>query len=304
MSLNLATDPDFKQDNAIDPQNEQRVLTWKMRISGAPFMVKISFTFICLMVFLAIFAQAISPHDIAELDLLNRFAPPVFMGGSWSNILGTDNLGHDVFSLCLRGIQISLAIAAIGTLVGAIFGTSLGFIAAWAGGWIDDFIGILIDFQAAIPFLVMALALLAVMPQADITLFILIMCIYGWERYARLARSVALSAKNDGYVTAQTILGASAFRTYLRHVLPNTMAVIVVNMTINFPSTILAESSLNFLGIGIQPPDTSLGVLIGIGRDYLYKAPWLALTPGFIILFITLAISIVGDWTRDQLDVD
>lgn len=262
--MTLVTKPNLDQNIIIDEQYEKHEITWKMRLAAAPLLVKLSIMFICLMVFSAIFAQPLSPHDIAELDLLNRFAPPVFFGGNWTNIFGTDNLGRDVFSLTLRGIQVSFTIAIIGTLVGAIFGTSLGFIAAWAEGFIDDIIGIAIDFQAAIPFLVMALALLAVMPQADITLFILIMCIYGWERYARLARSVALSAKNDGYVTAQTILGASAFRTYLRHVLPNTMAVIVVNMTINFPSTILAESSLNFLGIGIQPPDTSLGVLTGI----------------------------------------
>ena len=129
------------------------------------------------------------------------------------------------------------------------------------------------------------------------------MCIYGWEHYARL-RSVALSAKNDGYLTAQIIIVSSVFRTYFRHVLPNTLAVILVNMTINFLATILAESSLNFLGIAIQPPATSLGLLIGIGRDYLYKAPWLALIPGFIILFITLAISNIGDWVCDQLDND
>lgn len=277
---------------------------WRSRLAKMPLLVRGSLGVVLLVAFAAIFAGPLAPYDISEPDILNRFARPVFMGGSWANIFGTDNLGRDVLSLTLRGIQVSLIIATIGTLVGAVFGTTLGFLAAWAEGIVDDVIGILIDFQAAIPFLVMALALLAVLPQADMTLFILIMCIYGWERYARLARSVALSAKNDGYVTAQRVLGAGAFRTYFHHVLPNTLAVIVVNMTINFPATILAESSLNFLGIGIQPPDTSLGVLIGIGRDHLYKAPWLALIPGFIILFTTLAISILGDWARDQLDAD
>lgn len=277
---------------------------WRTRLASMPLLVRCALGVVLLVAFAAIFAGPLAPYDISEPDILNRYARPVFLGGSWANILGTDNLGRDVLSLTLRGIQVSLIIASIGTIVGAIFGTILGFVAAWAGGFVDDIIGTLIDFQAAIPFLVMALALLAVVPQADMTLFILIMCIYGWERYARLGRSVALAAKNDGYVTAQRVLGAGAFRTYFRHVLPNTLAVIVVNMTINFPATILAESSLNFLGIGIQPPDTSLGVLIGIGRDYLYKAPWLALIPGFIILLTTLAISILGDWARDQLDAD
>lgn len=287
--------------DATNPANE---FGWRARMAKMPFQVRLSLGLVVMFAIAAIFAGPLSPHDISAPDILNRFARPVFMGGDWANILGTDNLGRDVLSLALRGIQVSAIIATIGTLVGAIVGTSLGFLAAWAEGIVDDVIGILIDFQAAIPFLIMALALLAVLPQADMMLFILIMCIYGWERYARLARSVALSAKNDGYVTAQRVLGSGALRTYFRHVLPNTMAIIIVNMTINFPATILAESSLNFLGIGMQPPDTSLGVLIGIGRNHLYSAPWLALTPGIIILFTTLAVSILGDWARDQIDED
>lgn len=291
----------------IEAGSEDRsdsALGLRARLALVPILVRLSFVLLLIIIFAAVFAGPLSPYDISELDLLNRYAPPVFMGGEWSNVFGTDNLGRDMLSLMLRAIQVSLIIATIGTVVGAIVGTSLGFLAAWAGGIVDDLIGILIDFQAAVPFLIMALALLAVLPQADMSLFILIMCIYGWERYARLARSVALFAQNNGYVTAQRVIGAGGFRIYFHHILPNTMAVIVVNMTINFPATILAESSLNFLGIGIQPPDTSLGVLIGIGRNHLYQAPWMALLPGLIILITTLSISIVGDWIRDQIDVD
>ncbi|SEQ91221.1 ABC transporter permease [Thalassovita taeanensis] len=285
-------------------ETDQDPAGWRARLAGMPVLVRISVVLLLIIVFAAVFAGPLAPHDIADLDLLNRYAPPVFMGGGWSNAFGTDNLGRDMLSLVLRAIQVSLIIATIGTVAGAIVGTSLGFLAAWAGGIVDDVIGILIDFQAAIPFLIMALALLAVLPQADMTLFILIMCIYGWERYARLARSVALFAQNNGYVTAQRVIGAGGFRIYFHHILPNTMAVIVVNMTVNFPATILAETSLNFLGIGIQPPDTSLGVLIGVGRNHLYQAPWMALLPGAVILVTTLSISVVGDWIRDQIDAD
>lgn len=290
--------------NMSDGAHGDHIPSLRGRLRAAPLSVRISFILMGIIVFSAIFANPLSPHDIAELDLLNRYAPPVFMGGNWGNPMGTDNLGRDMLSLLLRAIQVSLIIATIGTVVGAVAGTSLGFLAAWAGGIVDDLIGILIDFQAAVPFLIMALALLAVLPQADMSLFILIMCIYGWERYARLARSVALFAQNNGYVTAQKVIGAGGFRIYFYHILPNTMTLIIVNMTINFPATILAESSLNFLGIGIQPPDTSLGVLIGIGRNHLYQAPWMALLPGLIILITTLSISIVGDWIRDQIEAD
>lgn len=272
------------------------------RYGPVPAMVKFSMVVMGLLIFCAIFAQWLMPYDIAKTDLLNRFVPPVFLGGSWAHPLGTDNLGHDMLSMVLRGIQVSFTIAFLGTLGGAIAGTLLGLLAAWAGGLADDLVGVLVDFQATLPFLVLALALLAVLPEANMTLFILIMCIYGWERYARLARSVALSAKEATYVQALGVLGAPAHRIYLGHILPNALGVLVVNMSLNFPATILAETSLNFLGIGIQPPDTSLGVLMGQGRNHIYNAAWMALVPGAVILVATLSMSLIGDWLRDQVE--
>lgn len=255
--------------------------------------------FIC-----AAFAGPLAPHDIAQVDLLNRFRPPALLGGEWRNPLGTDSLGRDILSLTLRGIQVSMMIAAIGTIGGAVFGSALGFLAAWVGGWVDNLIGILIDFQATVPNLILALALLAALPEASFALFVLIMIIYGWEQYARLARAIGLSAKSQPYVQAQQVLGAGAARIVTRSILPNAMAVLLVNMSINFPRTILVESTLSFLGIGIQPPDTSLGVLIGQGRDQLYNAPWVALAPGAVILLATISISLLGDWARDLVDKD
>ncbi|MBL0373512.1 ABC transporter permease [Rhizobium sp. KVB221] len=267
-----------------------------------PLLVKLSILFTLLLIFCTIFAQWIMPYPVTGTDLLNRFAPPVLFGGNWAHPFGTDNLGRDMLSLVLRAVQVSFVIAFIGTIGGAIAGTILGLIAAWSGGIIDDIIGIFVDFQATMPFLVLALALLAVLPNANMTLFIIIMCIYGWERYTRLARSVALAAKESTFVQALAVTGTPSWRIYSLHILPNAMGVLLVNMSLNFPATILAETSLNFLGIGIQPPDTSLGVLMGIGRNHIYNAPWLALIPGLIILLATLSVSIIGDWLRDKID--
>jgi peptide/nickel transport system permease protein len=269
-----------------------------------PISIMLSMGFVALMVVLAIFADVIALYDTAQMDLLNRFAPPIFMGGSWAHPLGTDNLGRDMLSLVLRGIQISMTIATLGTLGGAVIGSALGFAAAWFGGWVDALVGVAVDFQAALPFLVLALALLAALPHANMGLFILIMCIYGWERYARLARAISLSAMEQPYVQAQRVLGASGWRIATRSILPNAMAVLLVNLSLNFPATVLAETSLSFLGIGIQPPDTSLGALIGQGRNQLYNAPWMALTPGLLILLATVSISILGDWARDLVERD
>lgn len=273
-------------------------------LRAQPPLILFSFGVVAILAFCAVFAQIIAPHDITQVDLRNRFQPPVGLGGDWANPLGTDSLGRDILSLILRGIQVSMTIAAIGTVGGAVLGATLGFISAWVGGWLDNLIGILIDFQATIPNLILALALLAALPQASFTLFVLIMIVYGWEQYARLARAIALSAKAQPYVQAQQVLGASATRIIALSILPNAMAVLLVNMSINFPKTILVESTLSFLGIGIQPPDTSLGVLIGQGRDQLYNAPWVALAPGGVILIATICISLLGDWARDLVDKD
>ncbi len=267
-----------------------------------PLSILLSLIVVVLAVFAACFAGWLMPYPIDQLDLLNRYAPPVFMGGDWAHPLGTDSLGHDMLTLLLRAIQVSLSIAFLGTLIGAVAGTAIGFAAARFGGWVDALVGLLIDSQAALPFLVLALALLAVMPDANFSTFVILMCIYGWERYARLARGLALAAQEQGYVVAQQAIGAGWGRIYLRHILPNVAATLVVTMTWNFPATILTETSLNFLGVGIEPPDTSLGVLIGQGRSQLSRAPWIALLPGLVVFVVTFAMSLLGDWLRDKLD--
>jgi peptide/nickel transport system permease protein len=273
--------------------------TWR---SYPPLLI-ISFLVLGILVFVALSAGWLMPHELGDQDLLNRYKPPVFLaGGGWEYPLGTDGLGQDMLTLMLRSIQVSMSIAFLGTLFGAAAGTLIGFAAACFGGAVDSVVGVLVDFQAALPFLVLALALLAVMPNADMGMFIILMCIYGWERYARLARGLAIAAQEQGYALSQRSLGASSWRIYFRHILPNIAAVLMVNMSLNFPATILTETSLNFLGVGIEPPDTSLGVLMGQGRSYLYKAPWIALMPGLVIFLTTFAMSIVGDWLRDRLD--
>jgi len=261
----------------------------------------------CVLFLLAVLVMAapwLSPSDLSEVNLLGRFKPPVFMGGTWQSPLGTDGLGRDMLSLVLRGTQVSMTIAVIGTIGGAIVGTMLGLVAAWIGGILDAIVGTLVDFQATIPTLILILALITVLPSANFTVFVAIMIFHGWDRYARLARAIALSAKSQPYVQAQQIMGASTLRIITGSVLPNAFAVLLVNMSINFPQTILAETTLSFLGVGIQPPDVSLGLLIGIGRDQLFNAPWVALMPGFLILITTISISVLGDWARDLVEAD
>ena len=249
----------------------------------------------------AVLADILAPYDIAAIDLRSRLTPPVFLGGSFEHWLGTDDLGRDLYSRLLHSIRISIFVALAGTMIGAVIGTSLGFLAAYAGGLVDDFVMLLIDTQAALPFMIVALLVIALF-GTSLTLFVIVVGIYGWERYARLARGLALSIQRRGYVTAAYAFGAGPVRVYLRHVLPNAAAALIVNATLNFPETILLESALSFLGLGIQPPMSSLGNMLGYGREYLLSAWWIAVLPGVLIVVTALSVSIIGDALRDRLD--
>ena len=255
-----------------------------------------------LMLFVMVFAQWLQPYPFDYIDLMNRMTPPLPLEGStWLHPTGTDTLGRDLFSRLLVGTQTSMLLALLGTCLGAVLGIALGFLAAHKGRLWDEVIMGLVDFQAAMPWFIIALAVLAFLGNS-ILIFIAIMALYGWETYARITRGLVLSAREQGYALAVRGLGARPRWIYLRHILPNIAGPLLVQLTVNFPSTILFETSLSFLGLGIRPPMTSLGQMLGEGRDYLINAWWLAVVPGLTIFLITLSMSILGDWLRGKLD--
>lgn len=267
-----------------------------------PLSVALSMAVMAVVLFVTAFAQLLQPYAFEEIDLLARLAPPIPMDGAdWAHPLGTDRLGRDTLSRLLVATQTSIALALAGTLIGAVLGTALGFLAAHSGGWVDEVISAAVDFQAAMPYFIIALAVLAFMGNSMV-IFLLLMGIYGWERYARITRGLVLVAREQGYAQSVHALGGTPRRIYLRHILPNIMSPLIVQVTINFPETILFETSLSFLGLGIRPPMTSLGQLLGDGRDYLINAWWLAVIPGTTIFLTTLSMSILGDWLRARLD--
>jgi peptide/nickel transport system permease protein len=256
---------------------------------------------LALMIFIAIFAHVIAPYGYAEQSLLRRLRPPVFWGGTNAYILGTDALGRDLLSRLFYAIRTSLVIAFAGTVIGATVGTLAGIVAAHFRGWVDDVVMVLVDFQASVPFLIVALAVLAFLGNSFV-LFLFMVGLFGWETYARLARGLVLSANGQGYAFAIRTLGVHPARVYLRHVLPNIASVLVVQLTLNFPDLILLETSLSFLGLGVQPPATSLGLMLGEGRNYIATAWWIGLPSGVVIFLTTLSISLLGDWVRDYFD--
>ncbi|BCH26468.1 ABC transporter permease [Mesorhizobium sp. L-8-10] len=262
-----------------------------------PVSVGLSLAWLALMVLVAAFADVLRPYGITAMDLGSRLSPP----GSMTHWLGTDELGRDVLSRLIQSIRVSLVIAFGATIISAVFGTALGFAAAQFRGVVEHLVLVLADFQAALPFLIMSLAVLAFF-GSSMVLLVCLMGFYGWERYARIARGLAISAGAQGYAASVVQLGATPARVYFRHILPNVASTLIVSMTLTFPEIILMESGLSFLGLGVQPPETSLGNMVGFGREYLTRAPWIMLAPAAVIMLTTLSISLVGDWLRDRLD--
>lgn len=265
--------------------------------SKVPLLVVIGLLWLVLMILIAILTDWMRPYPITKMDLSARLASP----GTPGHLLGTDELGRDVLSRLLQSIRVSLVIAFGATLLSAVFGTTLGFLASRFRGIVEHVVLTLADFQAALPFMILSLSVLAFF-GSSMTLLVCLMGFYGWERYARIARGLAISAGAQGYAAAVVQLGATPARVYLKHILPNVASTLIVSMTLTFPEIILMESGLSFLGLGVQPPETSLGNMVGFGREYLTRAPWIMLAPALVIMLTTFSISLVGDWLRDRLD--
>ncbi|ARJ68442.1 ABC transporter permease [Paracoccus contaminans] len=263
-----------------------------------PLFIRLAVGFVVLMIAVALLAPVIAPYNYTAMDLKYRMTPPFH---AWAHPLGTDELGRDVLSRLIVSIRVSLLIAFGATLISATLGTVLGFLSAHFRGWVEQAVLVLADFQAAMPFLILALAVLAFFGNA-LTLLVGLIGLYGWERYARISRGLAISASAQGYAAAVVQLGARPGRVYARHILPNIASTLIVSMTLVFPEVILLESGLSFLGLGVQPPMTSLGNMVGFGRDYITRAPWIVLAPSAVIVLTTLSVSLIGDWLRDRLD--
>lgn len=266
--------------------------------SGMPVSIKLCCAWIAVVVLVAATAYWMAPYDYLQQNPLTRFAAPL---AKPEYLLGTDYLGRDVLSSLLAATQTTLAIAFVGSIICATIGTSLGFAAAHFGGWLDNIIMGFADAMSSVPFIIVALGVLAMFGSSPL-LFVFLVGFAGWDRYARLTRGLVLGANQEGYAEAARIVGVPSLRVYLRHILPNIAGPLIVQFTVNFPEIILLESGLSFLGLGIQPPATSLGLMVADGRNYLAIAWWLAALPGIVIVLSTLSISLLGDYLRDRLD--
>jgi peptide/nickel transport system permease protein len=253
---------------------------------------------IAWLIFTAAAAPLIAPHQPTAQDLRARLVPPVWEDrGSWKHLLGTDHLGRDVLSRVVHGSRVSLTVGAAVVLIAGTFGVALGLVAGYCGGRIDSIIMRWIDTQVAFPGLLIALIILAVIGPSMLTV-ILVLSFNGWMVYGRLTRGAVLAVRQTAYVEAAEIIGCSAVRVVLRHILPNLTSPLLTLAILEFARIVLAEAALSFLGMGIQPPSTSWGLDVATGKNYMFRAWWLVTFPGAAISLTVLAVNLVASWVR------
>lgn len=251
---------------------------------------------IALTTFLALFAPQIAQHEPTAMDLSKRHEAP-----SGENWMGRDQNGADVFSQVVHGARVSLRVAFTVVLLSAAIGLIIGSVAGYIGGWTDNLIMRFLDMFYAFPGFLLALSLVAVLGPS-IGNLIFAMCITGWTGFARLVRGEVLHLKNREYVTGALAAGAGPFRILTRHIWPNLLGILVVQMTFGMSGTIITESGLSFLGLGAPPTVPTWGQLLNSGRRILVEAPHVSLFPGLAILVLVLGFNLVGDGLRDWLN--
>lgn len=253
---------------------------------------------------LAIFGDQIAPKDPNRQNIIQRLQPPMVAdrNGDIEFPLGTDGLGRDVLSRLILGARISLLVGLTAVLIGGTLGTTLGMVAGYFGGRVDDVIMRLADIQLAFPFILLAIMFLVVLGQGVLNL-ILILGIGQWVTYARIARGQTISQREKEFVEAARALGASTGSILLRSVLPNILAPLIVIASFNIASVILSEAALSFLGLGVPPTVPTWGGMLAESRDQIIAGRWwLSVFPGVAIALTVLSFNILGDWLRDLLD--
>jgi peptide/nickel transport system permease protein len=256
---------------------------------------------VLLIVIGAALSPLLAPYDPDIQSLGARLLPPLAHVHDQFHLLGTDQLGRDIFSRLIYGARISLVIGVSASILAGTFGISLGLIAGYFGGRTDDAIMRLSDVQLALPYILVALAILAIVGN---NVFNLVLVLSGtqWVTYARVIRSGVLSVKEQEYVQAARTLGLTHSRIILRYILPNVFAPAIVIATFSVAQTIVAEAGLSFLGLGVPPSVPSWGGMLADGRTYLVVAWWLVTVPGVAISLTVIGVNLFGDWLRDYLD--
>ncbi len=250
----------------------------------------------------ALFAPWIAPYDPAAQAVIARLKPPVWLpGGSWEHVLGTDNLGRDVLSRIIWGSRVTLVIGLSVVLLAGTLGVAVGLVAGYAGGRVDSVLMRLVDIQVSFPGILLILLIVSVIGPSTLTM-IVVLAITNWMVYARLVRGIVMSVRQAPYVEAAEVVGCKPGRVIFRHILPNLVSPLLTLAILEFTNIVLAEAAVSFLGLGVQPPETSWGLDVAAGRDYIFVAWWLVTFPGLCIVATVLSINLVANWVRVTTD--
>lgn len=258
--------------------------------------VRFGLAAITLFVLLAVAAPILSPYSPFETDILNRLQKP-----SWDHPFGTDSFGRDVLSRFLYGARYSVVVGALTMAVTTVLGTALGMLSGYVGGWLDLALMRFAEALMAIPAVLLAIALVAILGNNLFNLVLALSIAYV-PRLARIARSLVLSLREELYVTSARSIGASPSRIVFHYLLPQLLPAILVQSSFIIAYAVIAEAGLSFLGVGIQPPTPSWGSMLSDGRTYMAIAPWITIIPGLGIMAIVLSLNQFGDGLRDSLD--
>ena len=252
---------------------------------------------VVITILIALTSQWITPYNPIQPNLDVKLVAP-----SLQHLLGTDDMGRDILSRILAGTRVSLTSALIIISVSMIFGSIVGLIAGYVGGWVDDLLMRMTDIFLAFPALILAMAISATLGPSLQNALIAVASVW-WPWYARLMRGQVMSVRNKDYVLSARALGVPPMRVALRHILPNTLGPLLVQATLDVGNTILLTASLSFIGLGAQPPTPEWGSMVSVGRLYLLSYWWVPTMPGFAILLSVLGFNLLGDALRDFTDV-
>lgn len=261
---------------------------------------------IVIVLICALLAPWLAPHDPTAISIPNRLLPPIWHEkGTSEFILGTDQLGRDQLSRLIFGARVSVIVGVAGVIVSLIIGVLLGLLSGYMGNAMDAFISRIVDTFMAVPFILLAMAVVSALGPSQgggIMTLIIVLGVTGWVNFARVVRGEVLSIKEREYISAARSIGQRGFAIALKHVLPNVTGSIIVLGTLQIATVIIAESSLSFIGLGVQPPTITWGSMLADSRDHLATSWWLATFPGIAISITVLGTILLGDWLRDVLD--
>jgi peptide/nickel transport system permease protein len=265
-------------------------------------LAAIGLVLVSLMVFMAIFANLISPMDPTSQSIGNRLLSPMERNTAGElHVLGTDNLGRDILSRVIHGSRISLAASFTAVLITAFVGLMLGLVSGYVGRWVDSVMMALVNLQLAFPFMLLALAIIALL-GANLVNLVIVFVVTGWPIYARTIRAAVLGLKEREFVEAARAIGGSHSRIILRHLLPNVVSPLTVLASFMVAQLIILEAALGFLGLSVQPPTPTWGNMLADGRQYIQDAWWLSAFPGIAIMITAAGVNFIGDGLRDILD--